>query len=106
MVVLDQNLQIEWMHACPPDKLIAKKILVSELKYHVINVVGAAANNMIIPWLVCSDVKWGAEMQEGTACQFAYNELQYYCCTGGAVQLSPTTTHIFNTFQEGLPHGQ
>jgi hypothetical protein len=25
-------------------------------------VVGPVANNMIIPWLVCSDVKWGAEM--------------------------------------------
>ncbi len=62
MVVLDQNLQIEWMHACPPVKLIAKKILVCELKYHDINVVGPVANNMIIPWLVCSDVKWGAEM--------------------------------------------
>jgi hypothetical protein len=69
-------------------------------------VVGAAANNMIIPWLVCSDVKWGAEMQEGTVCQSAYNELQYYCCTGGAVQLLPSTAHIFNTFQEGMPHGQ
>jgi hypothetical protein len=30
----------------------------------------------------CSDVEWGAEMQQGTACQSADNELQYYCCTG------------------------